>query len=229
MNTDLFIEAAKKKHGNVFDYSKTNYINAKAKVTITCLKHGEFQQRANSHLLGYGCKRCALELVANNKLKRRVKCICIACGKQFAITNSESIKGSGKYCSKDCYQKSIKVKSIKCALCGIDFLPSRKNSKYCSLTCSSKANFKSSTADFIANAIRVHGRNYSYGLTNFLGMNRKVRVVCNKHGIFEQRAADHLLGRGCLKCAAALRGEANKKFEIICCRSCGKNFKLPPH
>jgi hypothetical protein len=229
MNTDLFVEVAKKKHGNTFDYSKTNYVNAKTKVTITCFKHGEFQQRANSHLLGYGCKRCALEDVANKKLSRRVKCTCIVCGKQFAITNSENNKGAGKYCSKNCYRKSIKVESIKCALCGIHFLPSRKNSKYCSTTCSSKASFKGNTTDFIVNALKIHGNKYSYEFTNFLGMNRKVRIVCDKHGPFEQRAADHLLGRGCLKCAAELRGEANKKFEIICCRSCGNNFKLPPH
>lgn len=68
MNTELFIEAAKKKYDAVFNYSKTDYVNARTKLVITCLKHGDFQQRAHSHLEGYGCKRCALEAIANKKV-----------------------------------------------------------------------------------------------------------------------------------------------------------------
>lgn len=229
MNTELFIEAAKKKHGAVFNYSKTDYVNARTKLVITCLKHGDFQQRAYSHLEGYGCKRCALEAVASKKLDKRIKCKCIVCKKQFTITDSAKNKGSGKYCSKDCYRLSIKASLIECALCGVAFLPSRKNSKYCSSACSSRANLKITSADFVADAFKIHGNKYSYTVSNFLGMNRKIRIVCNEHGIFEQRAADHLLGRGCLRCAAELRGEANKKYEIVCCHSCGNNFNLPPH
>nr|DAW74796.1 MAG TPA: Protein of unknown function (DUF723) [Ackermannviridae sp.] len=39
-----FIQGARKKHGNKYDYSKVEYVNSKTKVCIICSKpgHGEF-------------------------------------------------------------------------------------------------------------------------------------------------------------------------------------------
>ena len=57
-NTNEFIEKSIKVHGNKYDYSKVNYINAHAKVCIICQKHGEFYQTPNDHLNGKGCAYC---------------------------------------------------------------------------------------------------------------------------------------------------------------------------
>lgn len=57
-NKKTFIEKAKKIHGNKYDYSKVNYINAKTKVCIICPEHGEFWQTPDSHLRGRGCQLC---------------------------------------------------------------------------------------------------------------------------------------------------------------------------
>ena len=59
--TEQFITEAKLIHGNYYDYSKTKYINANEKVEIICPKHGEFWQKANSHLQGCGCPKCILK------------------------------------------------------------------------------------------------------------------------------------------------------------------------
>ncbi|AFC21724.1 HNH endonuclease [Cronobacter phage vB_CsaM_GAP32] len=60
--TESFIEASVKKHGNVYDYSKTAYgKNNKQQVTIICPTHGEFEQIPNSHLSGKGCVKCSNE------------------------------------------------------------------------------------------------------------------------------------------------------------------------
>ena len=59
MNTDDFIAKAKEVHGDKYDYSKVNYINAQTKVCIICPEHGEFEQTPNSHLNGNGCLRCS--------------------------------------------------------------------------------------------------------------------------------------------------------------------------
>jgi hypothetical protein len=56
---DEFVSKAKKIHGDKYDYSKVNYINAKNKVCIVCNKHGKFFQEAFSHLNGCGCKECS--------------------------------------------------------------------------------------------------------------------------------------------------------------------------
>ncbi|MBR6516657.1 MAG: hypothetical protein IKT40_07340 [Bacilli bacterium] len=53
-----FIKDAKLIHGDKYDYSKVEYINAKTKVCIVCPKHGEFLQTPNDHLIGKGCPIC---------------------------------------------------------------------------------------------------------------------------------------------------------------------------
>jgi len=56
--TDNFIIAARKVHGNTYDYSKVNYIGNKKKVIIICKVHGQFLQTPNSHLRPRGCPIC---------------------------------------------------------------------------------------------------------------------------------------------------------------------------
>jgi very-short-patch-repair endonuclease len=59
LTQDEFVSRANQIHGNKFDYSKTKFIATRLKVIITCHIHGDFEQVANSHLLGTGCRKCA--------------------------------------------------------------------------------------------------------------------------------------------------------------------------
>ncbi len=59
LTTEEFIRRSKKVHGNKYDYSNVNYVNAKTKVTIICRTHGEFQQYSDNHLRGVGCPKCS--------------------------------------------------------------------------------------------------------------------------------------------------------------------------
>jgi hypothetical protein len=61
-----FIEKAKYVHGDKYDYSKTKYINSRNKVIITCKNHGDFNQKAESHLRGRGCPNCIKSKGENN-------------------------------------------------------------------------------------------------------------------------------------------------------------------
>lgn len=58
ITTENFIKKSIDVHGNKYDYSDTNYINAKTKVVIKCPKHGEFKQVASYHTNGNGCPKC---------------------------------------------------------------------------------------------------------------------------------------------------------------------------
>lgn len=59
--TKEFIEKASKVHGEKYDYSLVNYVNAHTKVNIICPVHGVFQQIPSSHwYLQQGCPICAL-------------------------------------------------------------------------------------------------------------------------------------------------------------------------
>lgn len=60
LTTEEFIEKARKIHGNKYDYSKVVYVNSQTKVCIICPIHGEFWQRPNDHLNGYGCNKCGI-------------------------------------------------------------------------------------------------------------------------------------------------------------------------
>ena len=58
LNTSEFINKAREIHGNKYDYSKVEYVNANAKVCIVCPEHGEFWQTPAIHLNGNGCPKC---------------------------------------------------------------------------------------------------------------------------------------------------------------------------
>jgi hypothetical protein len=58
-DTIIFIQEAKKIHGDKYDYSKANYIGANEKICIICPIHGEFNQQVRDHTSkGCGCPEC---------------------------------------------------------------------------------------------------------------------------------------------------------------------------
>ncbi len=62
MSKDYFIERARQKHGDKYDYSETEIIPLQSKVKIFCKKHNEFfYQNHNAHLSGKNCILCARE------------------------------------------------------------------------------------------------------------------------------------------------------------------------
>lgn len=64
---DSFIQKAKNKYGEYYDYSKVEYIDYITPVIIICPKHGEFLTSPKQHLSSRGCKKCAIE----NRAKSR--------------------------------------------------------------------------------------------------------------------------------------------------------------
>ena len=66
-NREEFIEAARKIHGDRYDYSKVEYVNNETKVCIIChnknkfgKEHGEIWQTPSKHLQGHGCTNCKM-------------------------------------------------------------------------------------------------------------------------------------------------------------------------
>ena len=58
LTTEEFIRRAKEAHGNKYDYSKSEYINSREKISIICPKHGEFWQLPFNHINGQNCPKC---------------------------------------------------------------------------------------------------------------------------------------------------------------------------
>ena len=62
LTTEEFKKRAKEKHGDKYDYTEVNYIDAFTKVDIKCNVvpgHGTFPQTPNHHLSGSGCPKCS--------------------------------------------------------------------------------------------------------------------------------------------------------------------------
>lgn len=70
IDLDSFLKRAYIAHGKYYDYSMIAKCNGKdSKVKIICPQHGLFTQTINNHLLGKGCKHCA---VGNSSKKEQL-------------------------------------------------------------------------------------------------------------------------------------------------------------
>jgi len=62
-------------------------------------------------------------------------------------------------------------------------------------------NIKLDSDIFIKRSLKIHGNKYDYSLINYVNLRIKIKIICKKHGIFEQTPNSHLSGSGCPKCA----------------------------
>lgn len=73
LGANNFVEKAKLVHGNIYDYSKIQYVNGSTKVEIICEKHGPFMQRPSKHLDGTGCPKCQHKYVTTEEFIEKAK------------------------------------------------------------------------------------------------------------------------------------------------------------
>ena len=59
---------------------------------------------------------------------------------------------------------------------------------------------KSNKDSFIEKSINKHGDKYDYSLVDYINSKTKVKIICTKHGVFEQRPNNHLNGQNCSNC-----------------------------
>ena len=202
--TEMFIEQAKKIHGDKYDYSKVEYINSIEKVCIVCLDHGEFWQMPSTHISGCGCPSCK-----NQKTSQRLR----KDTKQF-LHEAHKIHGNKYDYSNVEYLDSLTPVEIICPEHGL-FLqkPASHLAGHGCPSCAAKriSLLKSKSQEqFIKEAKEIHGDRYDYSLVEYSGSNQKITIICRKHGTFEQAANGHLQGYGCPKCAVESRTDLRR-------------------
>jgi very-short-patch-repair endonuclease len=183
--TDDFIAKSNGIHGERYEYTKTEYVNAKTKVTIICKQHGEFQQTPSNHLSGYNCQKCAKNLkMDTNTYVERAKQI-----------------HSNKYdYSKVNYVNADTKVTIICKEHGEfeqipDFHLNRKTGcPKCANNVTHEVN------DFIENAQKSHGNKYDYSQVNYINNYTFINIICKEHGLFKQKPYSHVRGVGCPHC-----------------------------
>ena len=96
MDKKYFIEKAIRKHGEKYDYSKTEFNNSNDSIIIICPIHGEFTQNVTHHLMGHGCPKCAKNkpLTTEEFIKRSKKIH----GNKYDYSKAEYVRTNDKVC-----------------------------------------------------------------------------------------------------------------------------------
>ena len=193
LTKEEFINKSNAVHNHKYDYSLTEYINSNTKVKIICPIHGEFKQNTNSHMKGIGCAKCSNQYLDKN----------------FFIEKSEKIHGNKyDYSLVEYINNATKVKII-CSIHGVfEQIPNAHLNGNGCLKC---ANKNVTTEDFIEKARKIHGNKYGYSLVKYVNNSTKVKIICTKHGIFNQDPQNHLSGSGCLICGIDSRNDGLRK------------------
>ena len=199
------IKRAKKIHGNKYDYSLLEYKHSKKKVKIICPEHGVFEQIAADHLNGSGCVECSgKKMLTNETFKNRAR---------------EIHRNKYDYSLVEYIHTDKKIKII-CPEHGIFEQTPHEHLKgsECLLCGNPRKGKKTNKKDFIEKAKKIHGDKYDYSLVKYINNKENIKIVCSKHGVFEQRP-DVFLARKqeCPKCSNNGTSKGEKQlFEYIC-------------
>lgn len=66
------------------------------------------------------------------------------------------------------------------------------------------------TETFIRKSTYVHNDRYDYAPTVYSGFEGSVEIICPEHGLFTQKAKDHLSGKGCYRCKGSTTSAVRK-------------------
>ena len=188
---EQFIKESILAHGNKYDYSKVEYVNARTKVCIICPKHGEFWQIPNDHIRGIGCPKCKVDKIS--KIRKGTN-------KTF-IEKARRIHGDKYDYSKVEY---IDARTKVCIIClehGEFWMSPHKHlsGEGCS-KCNKYHRLEENKRKFIEKARKIHGNKYDYSKVEYKNSKTKVCIICPKHGEFWQTPNSHLNGEGCELC-----------------------------
>jgi len=185
MTKEEFIKRSKNIHGDLYDYSKVNYIDTNTGVIIICKIHGEFIQKPVYHYWNKsGCPKCGGNAKSNTE--------------EF-IEKAKLIHKDKYDYSKTEYLLSNKQVIIICKIHGeFNQIASYHLGGSGCQKCANK--YTMTTNEFIEKSKLVHGNKYDYSKVDYINTDIKVLILCKKHGEFQQIPTDHLRGHDCLKC-----------------------------
>lgn len=182
-----FIQKAKAVHGDKYDYSKVEYIDAYTPVIIGCKKgHGYFQMKPTKHTdHNQGCPDCSISKRINTS--EYIQRALIKWGEMYSY-------------DKTVYSNNHTKIVVTCAKHGDYTVSPREHIKrgacpYCRDT------GILDKEEFLDKAHQVHGNKYDYSKVEFINKTTKVCLICDKGHEFWQIPADHINNHGCNLCA----------------------------
>jgi len=178
LTKEEFVERARRTHGDLYNYSKVEYINDFTKVKIIDPEYGEFWQIPGNHIKGHGNPRRA---------------------GLYNLTTDEFIEEANKIHNNlyDYSKTTYKNMATKVLIIDPDYgefwqtpashLIGRGNP-------TRNGGIKFTTADFIRKARKVHGDLYNYSKVDYKNSNTKVSIIDPEYGEFQQLPKHHLNG-----------------------------------
>jgi hypothetical protein len=177
ISTKDFIEKSRSVWGYKYDYSLVDYKGANVEVLIK-YRDDVFRQKPMQHLLGYKCERNTIK----NEQDFLKKCY-LRHGYKYDYSLVE-YKGMDK-----------KIKIIFNSE-----IYEQKASAHLYLGYCEKVIKKKTTEKFIIQANEIHNYRYDYTKVNYENNQKKVIIICKRHGEFQQVPSSHLSGTGCPHC-----------------------------
>lgn len=199
--TQNFINKAKIKFGDIFDYSSVIFTTNNKEININCLKHGIFSVYPENHIRQKfgGCNECCRQSLIGNKFGNQSK-------ETFLIR--ALVKRGDRYSyDKMEYIDYISDIIVTCKLHGdfyISPLNHMRNKLGGCLECAHFAignTYRLSKEEFLAKAISIHHNKYKYDKSIYINYTTHITITCLIHGDFLQTPCTHLRGSGCRKCA----------------------------
>ena len=182
-----FKEQANRIHKNFYVYDLVNFNDYKDKINIICPEHGIFEQRIASHLKGKKCRKCFQKNRGNNSKK--------------LIERFQKIHNSKyDYSLVEYIDSNTNVKII-CPEHGIfeQDPMAHARGRNCP-KCTGPGTNKYTQTEIISKFVEIHSNKYNYIMVEYINYDTKVKIICLKHGIFEQKPCNHIRGNGCPKC-----------------------------
>ena len=190
LTTEEVIKRGKELYGDVYDYSKTEYVNIDTKITVICPIHGEFQVRPDHFFEGHGCPKCGSERGGD---KNRMSL------EEF-IRRAREVHGDKYDYSKVEYTDARTKIRIVCPEHGEFWQRPHQHLKGVECPKCAHRSYKYTTEGFIQLARGIHGDKYDYSKVNYVDRLTPVCIVCPEHGGFWQKPREHFKGYGCPIC-----------------------------
>jgi len=194
-DSDTFIMEAREVHGDKYNYSKIEYINAKTKVCIICPEHGEFWQKPYKHLQGSICPKCGTikSHIGKNKTNDEF------------IKRAKEIHGERYDYSKVNYINNHTKVCIICPEHGEFWqTPHHHLQGHGCPKCKAKKTSLSkrlTQKEFITKCVKIYGDKYDYSKVKYVNTYTPVILICKEHGQFIKKPIYFLQGHGCPKCS----------------------------
>ena len=195
--TELAIESITEKWGGKVIVPPTfKFLNVDNAETFTCSDHGDFVRSVYGVMNGkYPCPKCSPTgpkgwAYIKTKLEKKH-------GQRYDYHLTDLEYENGKKLKIICKTHGVFEQRLGDHLAG-------GNCPECV-----KEETEVSVNDFSFESIKHHGNTYGYNFVfeDYTKANAMVRILCKKHGVFQQRAGDHRRGVGCPHCNGS-RGES---------------------